>query len=241
MASAHQPTDKVGAVALKVTLSDAAPSPAQTDAAAWAAIAEAAARKRCAGARALSAWLRDTAHGAQTPKHDERTNVIDQDAKVTYALDRAALGTLFGHLEACRLEGTAAHFSERQGTVAEPHTGLMLDYDIVTRLRAPQLTDRLYYRFAGALAAALRGDFDVVLLDLSLPGFSGLEVARSLRASPDGARPYIVAMSGYSREEDVARATAAGCDTYLVKPVEFDRLERLLAARCDAATAARAG
>ncbi len=93
----------------------------------------------------------------------------------------------------------------------------------------------------GALAAALRDDFDVVLLDLSLPGFSGLAVARSLRAAPRGARPYIVAMSGYSREEDVARATAAGCDAYLVKPVEFDRLERLLAARRDAAQADRAG
>jgi CheY-like chemotaxis protein len=83
----------------------------------------------------------------------------------------------------------------------------------------------------GALATATRGDFDVVLLDLSLPGFSGLEVARLLRASPAGARPYIIAMSGYSREEDVARATEAGCDTYLVKPVEFDRLQSLLAAR----------
>ena len=83
----------------------------------------------------------------------------------------------------------------------------------------------------GAFEAAARGNFDVVLLDLSLPGYSGLEVARLLRASLAGACPYIVAMSGYSREEDVARATAAGCDTYLVKPVEFDRLQSLLAAR----------
>lgn len=83
----------------------------------------------------------------------------------------------------------------------------------------------------GALDAATKGDFDVVLLDLSLPGFSGLEVARLLRATPGGAKPYIVAMSGYSREEDMARAIEAGCDAYLVKPVEFDRLQALLTAR----------
>ena len=137
-----------------------APSPAQTEAAAWAAIAGAAARKRCAGARALSSWLRDVAHASQTPKNDDRTNVIDQEARLTYALDRPALSALFAHLEACRLEGTTCHFSERQGTPAEPATGLMLDYDIVTRLRQPQLTDRLYYRFAGALAGALQRDLD---------------------------------------------------------------------------------
>ena len=141
---------------------DPAPTPAQTDAAAWALIAETATRKRCAGARALSAWLRDTAHAAQTPKNDDRTNIIDQDARTTYAFEPRLVSTLFAHLEACRLEGTTAHFSERQGTLAEPATGLMLDYDIVTRLRQPLLTDRLYYRFAGALAAALQRDVNFV-------------------------------------------------------------------------------
>ncbi len=82
-----------------------------------------------------------------------------------------------------------------------------------------------------AIAAATDGDPDVVLLDLSLPGFSGLEVARMIRESPRGARPLIIAMSGYSRDEDRARAMAAGCDDYLVKPVDFDRLQTLLATR----------
>ena len=137
---------------------ECAPSPAETEAAVRAAISESAVKKRMAGSRALTAWLRDVAHSWITPKNDEGTNVIDQGERVTYNLGRAALSTLFGHLEVARLEGTAAHFSERQGTVAAPNCGIMLDYDIVTRLRQPQLSDRLYYRFAGALVSRLSHD-----------------------------------------------------------------------------------
>ena len=142
---------------------ETAPSPAETDAAAWAAISETAARRRCAGARTLSAWLRDTAHGSLTPKGDERTNIIDQGERSTYCFSRGALNSLFNHLETCRLEGTVAHFSERQGTLAIPECGLMLDYDIITRLRQPGalMTDRIYYRFAGALANALQRDLEL--------------------------------------------------------------------------------
>ena len=136
----------------------AAPTPAETEAAVRVAISETAIKKRMPGSRALAAWLRDIAHAWITPKNDDSTNVIDQGERVTYSLGRAAMSTLFGHLEAARLEGTATHFSERQGTVATPNCGIMLDYDIVTRLRQPQLSDRLYYRFAGALVSRLTHD-----------------------------------------------------------------------------------
>ena len=137
-----------------------APTPAETDAAAWQVIAESASKKRCSGARALTAWLRDTAHAALTPKGDDRTNIIDQGERATYCFGPGAVAALFTHLEACRTEGTTCHFSERQGTLAAPNCGLMLDYDIKTRLRQPGalLGDRLYYRLAGALTAALQRD-----------------------------------------------------------------------------------
>jgi phage/plasmid-associated DNA primase len=136
------------------------PSPAETDALAWAAIDEASQRKRCAGARALAGFVRDTAHAHVTPKGDERTNIIDQGERATYALGPDHLRTLLRHLEACRLEGSATHWSERQGTPAAPRTGLMLDYDLVVATRRPALTSRHYYRIAGALVAALQRDVD---------------------------------------------------------------------------------
>lgn len=150
------------------------PSPEETDALAWAAINEAAQRRRCPGARGLGRFLSDIAHAHVTPKGDPRTNIVDQGPRVTYALGRDHLRALFGHLEACRLEGSVCHFSERQGTPAEPRSGIRLDYDIDTTLRRPALTDRHCYRLAGALLGALQRDIDF---------------AAGLPPRPGGARP----------------------------------------------------
>jgi CheY-like chemotaxis protein len=67
---------------------------------------------------------------------------------------------------------------------------------------------------------------DVVLLDIGLPRMDGYEVARRIRADKWSGR--LVALSGYGRTEDAERARAAGFDAYLVKPVDFDELERVL-------------
>jgi CheY-like chemotaxis protein len=81
-----------------------------------------------------------------------------------------------------------------------------------------------------ALRAALTGRPGVVLLDLALPGLDGYEVARRLCRMPGVASALLVAVSGYGREQDVARARAAGFDHHLLKPADPQELERLLAA-----------
>jgi CheY-like chemotaxis protein len=72
---------------------------------------------------------------------------------------------------------------------------------------------------------------DVVLCDLGLPGLSGYEVARALRQDPATAGVYLVAVSGYGSPEDREKSQRAGFDEHLVKPVEPDALQRLLAGR----------
>lgn len=67
-----------------------------------------------------------------------------------------------------------------------------------------------------------------VLLDLGLPQFDGYEVARRLRARPDGDGLTLVAVSGRALPEDEARSRAAGFDHFLVKPVDFERLQQAL-------------
>jgi PAS domain S-box-containing protein len=69
---------------------------------------------------------------------------------------------------------------------------------------------------------------DAVLIDIGLPGMDGYEVARRIRAAVPGAR--LVALTGYGQPEDRERALAAGFDVHLVKPVDPDQLQRLLAA-----------
>jgi CheY-like chemotaxis protein len=68
-----------------------------------------------------------------------------------------------------------------------------------------------------------------VLLDLTLPVLDGYEVARRLRAEPDGQAVTLVAVSGRSLPEEQERSRQAGFDHFLVKPVDFDLLQRALA------------
>jgi two-component system CheB/CheR fusion protein len=65
---------------------------------------------------------------------------------------------------------------------------------------------------------------DVVLCDIGLPGLDGYEVARSVRGDPSLASTYLVALSGYASREDGHRATEAGFDVHLAKPLSIDRL-----------------
>jgi CheY-like chemotaxis protein len=68
-----------------------------------------------------------------------------------------------------------------------------------------------------------------MLVDLGLPDIDGYEVARRVRKGPHGDRITIVALSGYGSEEHTERATAAGFDLHLVKPVEVEALTALFA------------
>ncbi len=70
---------------------------------------------------------------------------------------------------------------------------------------------------------------DVALLDIGLPGFDGYQVAEALRGDAATADLFLVAMTGYGRPEDRARARAAGFDAHLVKPLNLPELRRILA------------
>ncbi|MCM2485258.1 ATP-binding protein [Burkholderia glumae] len=68
----------------------------------------------------------------------------------------------------------------------------------------------------------------VALLDIGLPGMSGYELARTLRAKPRLAGMRLVAVTGYGQTNDVHTAHEAGFDEHLVKPVEPSALVRSL-------------
>lgn len=68
---------------------------------------------------------------------------------------------------------------------------------------------------------------DVLLADVGLPGSDGYLLASRVKAA-HGARPALVAMSGYGEPQDVERATRAGFDHQLVKPIDMRALRALL-------------
>jgi two-component system, sensor histidine kinase len=82
-----------------------------------------------------------------------------------------------------------------------------------------------------AVSAAGGGGFDLVLMDVTLPGVDGLEAARRIRAlkGPANATP-IIGVSGRAGDEEERKALSAGMDAYLVKPVTPAALVAALAA-----------
>lgn len=92
----------------------------------------------------------------------------------------------------------------------------MLGYEVETAVDGP-----------AGVEAALRVRPDVALVDIGLPRLDGYGVARELRQYDANLR--LVAMTGYSGEQDRANARSAGFDDHLVKPVKIEELERALA------------
>jgi two-component system, OmpR family, phosphate regulon response regulator OmpR len=68
------------------------------------------------------------------------------------------------------------------------------------------------------LAALRRGRFDVVLLDVMLPGIDGLEVCRRLRAVPEWAALPVVMLTARGEDVDKIVGLELGADDYLAKP-----------------------
>ena len=79
-----------------------------------------------------------------------------------------------------------------------------------------------------ALELAEQWTPDVALLDIGMPTLNGYEVARQIRASEWGATLTLVAVSGWGQLEDKRRSLEAGFDHHLVKPVDFEAVEKIL-------------
>jgi len=72
---------------------------------------------------------------------------------------------------------------------------------------------------------------DVALVDLGLPGIDGYELGRRVRAAPNGADLYLVALTGYGGPEEKLGARKAGFDRHLTKPIDIEELAQVLSNR----------
>jgi two-component system cell cycle response regulator DivK len=73
-----------------------------------------------------------------------------------------------------------------------------------------------------AIALATGEAFDLILLDIQLPGMDGYAVARALRSDPRLAATPIVAVTSYAMAGDSETILGAGCDGYMEKPIDPD-------------------
>jgi len=81
---------------------------------------------------------------------------------------------------------------------------------------------------AEALASAEKFRPDFAFLDIGMPMINGYDLARRLKAMPATAHTVLTAVSGWGQASDRLRATEAGFDNHLVKPVEVDQLESII-------------
>jgi len=86
-------------------------------------------------------------------------------------------------------------------------------YEVATAVH-PDLALALLETFAPAAA----------VIDIGLPGMDGYQLAAEIRRRLAGKPMRLIAFTGYGGADDIARASTAGFDAHLLKPVEIDRL-----------------
>lgn len=82
-------------------------------------------------------------------------------------------------------------------------------------------------------------DFDVILMDMQVPGQDGWETTRALQEHPATSDVPVIGVSAHAMDEHISRARAAGCVSYLTKPIEpryvVEEVERILRVGADRA------
>ena len=149
-------------------------------------------------------------------------------------------GSVFGFTIRCRpalaVPVRAAEPAER-GSLAErfPWRILVAEDNPVNQRVAVLLLEHMGYRadVAGdgieVLQALERQSYDLILMDVQMPGMDGLEAARRLRAElPVERQPRIIALTASVLAEQRAACFAAGMDDFLGKPLGFAELEAAL-------------
>ena len=71
-----------------------------------------------------------------------------------------------------------------------------------------------------ALTLALSRHFDVVVSDIGMPGMTGHDLARALRATPEYRTTTLIAVTGFDMYDDRARSAEAGFSAHLRKPID---------------------
>ncbi len=71
---------------------------------------------------------------------------------------------------------------------------------------------------------ALQERPDFIILDIQLPDMEGTEVLKKIRSSEIGSSIPVIAMTSYAMAGDRERLLSAGCDGYIEKPIDPDRV-----------------
>lgn len=100
---------------------------------------------------------------------------------------------------------------------------------MATLLRAQGHDVRLAHDGESAWAILSEDLPDIAFLDIGMPRLNGYDLARRIRSLPAAVHVKLVAVTGWGQLKDREQAMAAGFNMHLVKPVDFERVRRILA------------
>jgi CheY-like chemotaxis protein len=157
---------------------------------------------------------------------------------VEAASDGAGKGSTF----TIRLPGASVHEAAAPATPATPEKlaagprGRILVVDdnrdaassLAMVLRSAGHTALTAHSGEQALEIAAREKPNAIVLDIGMPQMNGYEVARRIRKTSDGKTVLLVALTGWGQKEDIEKSLNAGFDFHMTKPVDPERIERLL-------------
>ena len=115
----------------------------------------------------------------------------------------------------------------RRVLVVDDHLDTALSLAILLR----DMGHQVEFAINGHAAIEIAGRFhpEIVFLDMLLPDLDGCEVARKLRQQEALKSTRILAVTGHGSDDLQSRARRAGCDDYLLKPLDLGVIDRLLA------------
>lgn len=79
-----------------------------------------------------------------------------------------------------------------------------------------------------ALSKTAAENPDLILMDMSMPKIDGYEATRRLKSNPNTSHTPIIGLSSHAMSGDAQKAIEAGCNDYLTKPVDEDKLFQIL-------------
>lgn len=130
----------------------------------------------------------------------------------------------------CNAVHTAQLAATSEAPTTQPHRILVVDDqpDIRRVCKIALSNEGATVEEAGTGPAAVslleNRDFDLVLLDVDLPGFSGEHVLKKLRQLPHGLVPKVIMFSGRTSGDDLSKLLPAGADDYITKPFSLVQL-----------------
>lgn len=218
----------------------------------------------------LSVSIHDTGIGIPAERRARLFEAFTQlDASLSRRFTGSGLGLAISHhlvalmggaisVDSTPGQGSVFRFDVRLGLAGEPPTQaeppshgdklrvLIAEDNPTNRLVATRMVTRLGHHAdavedgAEAVATLRHTHYDVVLMDLMMPGMDGITATRTIRAAADPlAMTPIIGLTANARPDDEAACLAAGMDAFLAKPVSAERLGRTL--RSVVVAAGRAG